>query len=296
MMTTNAGVLVTKKKCDIPNLGTYWFNEKAITNIISLKDMVKQYQVTFDSEQERAMIVHFPKKIVKFQQLNSGLYGMNPKDKNNKIDLSHKISLVNTVEDNLKFLSPRQRDRAKIARKVSEALGTPSCQDMKAMIRMNLIRGIQVTTKDVDLAEKAFGPDLGAVKGKKTRQLPNLIDDHRIEIPEELLSLHKDITISIDGMKFNSLPFLTSISHDICYRTAQYLMDGTAKTFQQCIDEILGIYKKGGFQVRTIHCENEFHAALDIYAAQQQPPIIVKYSASQEHVPHAERNNITIKE
>ena len=85
------------------------------------------------------------------------------------------------------------------------------------MIRMNLISGIQVTTKDVDLAEKAFGPDLGAVKGKTTRQRPNPIDDHSIEIPEELLSLHKEITIYIDGVKFNSLPFLTSISHDIYY-------------------------------------------------------------------------------
>eukprot|EP00957_Ditylum_brightwellii_P192835 14682515-Ditylum_brightwellii.AAC.2 len=66
---------------------------------------------------------------------------------------------------------------------------------------MNLIRNNEVTTKDIDLTEQAFDPDVGAIKGKTMRQRPNPIDNNRIEIPEELISLHEEITISIDGLK-----------------------------------------------------------------------------------------------
>ena len=38
-LNTNGGQLITTYICDIPNLGTHWFNEKAITNVISLADI-----------------------------------------------------------------------------------------------------------------------------------------------------------------------------------------------------------------------------------------------------------------
>eukprot|EP00957_Ditylum_brightwellii_P077364 5878570-Ditylum_brightwellii.AAC.1 len=99
------------------------------------------------------------------------------------------------------FLTPRQQEWAKVTRKTLEALGTPSIQDLKAMIQMNLICDNEVTTKGVDPAEQAFGPDLGAIKGKTTRQRPNPINNNRIEIPEELILLHEEVTISINGLK-----------------------------------------------------------------------------------------------
>ena len=45
---------------------------------------------------------------------------------------------------------------------------------------MKLIRVFQVKTKDVDLAERSFGPEMVTIKGKKIRKRPNPIDDHRI--------------------------------------------------------------------------------------------------------------------
>lgn len=43
-----------------------------------------------------------------------------------------------------------------------------------------------------------------------------------VEIPKELLKLQENITLSMDGLSVNSLKFLTTISHDIMYRIAQY--------------------------------------------------------------------------
>ena len=38
---TNVGTLTVTQTCKIPFLGTYWFDEKAITNIIILADLSK---------------------------------------------------------------------------------------------------------------------------------------------------------------------------------------------------------------------------------------------------------------
>ena len=65
--------------CKIPVLGIYWFTEGAITNIISLADLSKNYRVTMDTAKEKTMIVHLKDKQVKFSQMPGGLYARNLK-------------------------------------------------------------------------------------------------------------------------------------------------------------------------------------------------------------------------
>jgi hypothetical protein len=149
----------------------------------------------------------------------------------------------------------------------------------------------------VDLADHIiFGPDVGTVKGKMTRRKPLPIIDEHIEIPKELISVQEDITLAIDGITINSLKFLSTISRNIYYRTVHYMPTTEAKNYQTNIMDVCGVYRRGGFQVNDILCDNEFHAALDPIAASQNPPITMHYAAAQEHVPEAERNNRVIKE
>ena len=175
-------------------------------------------------------------------------------------------------------------------------MGTPTSQDLKAMIQMNLIRNNSVTTEDVDLATKVFGPDIGAIKGKTTRSRPTQVINNKIDIPEELLDVQEDITLSIDGIVVNSLKFLTTISHNIYYRTSHYIRQPVTESYVTSMNEVVNVYKKGGFHVKEIHADNEFKASMDPFAAKQQPPITMNYTSANEHVPRAERNNRTIKE
>jgi hypothetical protein len=101
-------------------------------------------------EREKALLVHFPNKIVKFKQMKGGLYAMNPKDPENFGTISSQSHLIQTLEENLKYILPRQRARAHKARALYDAMGTPTVEDLKAMIPMNLIRNNKVTTKDVN--------------------------------------------------------------------------------------------------------------------------------------------------
>ena len=293
---TNGGPMISSMKCEVPHLGIHWFNENSMTNIISLAHMAAKYKVTYDSGKEKAFLVHMPNKIVKFRQFSNGLYGMHPEDPNSYVEKKKGMQMVNSIEENATYLSPRQLVKAHKARQLYYALGTPSVDDLKAMIRMNLIRNNEVTTEDVKLAIKAFGPDVAGIKGKTTRRKPIPVIDNKIEIPEELLEVQRDVVLSIDGMTVNTLKFLTTISHDIQYRTAQYLLNTTAEVFKTNLREVIGTYKKGGFVVKEIHCDNEFRPALDTLSLEYDPPLVVNYATADEHVPRAERNNRVIKE
>ena len=92
------------------------------------------------------------------------------------------------------------------------------------------------------------------------------------------------------------MKFLTMISHKIYYQIAQHVATTNAKEYIKRMDEIKTLYKQGGFNVTQIHCNNEFHKAMNNFSAIQQPPIKMNYASAQEYVPWAKRNNQTIKE
>jgi hypothetical protein len=116
---------------------------------------------------------------------------MDPNDKTSFEMKKKPYQFLTTVKDHMKFLSKRQQERAKKARELLEVMGTPTVDDLKAMIRMNLIKNNVVITEDVNLAMKAYGPDISSIKGKTTRQKPTAVENNTVEIPEELLEIQQ---------------------------------------------------------------------------------------------------------
>jgi hypothetical protein len=132
----------------------------------------------------------------------------------------------------------------------------------------------------VNLATKAYGPDVGGIKGKTMRSRPMPVTSNIVEIPDELLEIQQDLTISMDGLTVNSLKFLSAISHDLYYRTAQYVAKPVASIYQICMDELLAVYKRGGLKITEIHCDNEFRKVLDPFSAGQGLPIKMNYTSA----------------
>eukprot|EP00957_Ditylum_brightwellii_P209290 15361103-Ditylum_brightwellii.AAC.1 len=67
----------------------------------------------------------------------------------------------------------------------------------------------------------------------------------------------------MDGLSVDGLKILTTVVHDIFYCTAQYVTSPIASVYAKCVDEVRGIYNKGGFSITEIHCDNKFHKAMD---------------------------------
>ncbi len=59
LMMSNGGGLKITEKCNIPGYKyLVWYSKKAITNIICLKNIIKCYRVTYDSELDTTFVVH----------------------------------------------------------------------------------------------------------------------------------------------------------------------------------------------------------------------------------------------
>ena len=59
-MKGNGGDLKTHKKAYVENYGEVWFDERAITNIMFLKNVKEKFRVTYDSYRDRTYTVHKP--------------------------------------------------------------------------------------------------------------------------------------------------------------------------------------------------------------------------------------------
>ena len=135
--------------------------------------MVKKHQITYDSEKEDAFLVHMPNKIVKFTRNNEGLYQFKvPKEYRSGLK-KHQVShIMDTVEENKSGFSQRQLERAKMARKLYHVIGSPTVEAFKAILKGNVIKNCPVTSEDVNLAQKIFGPAVGrttVILREKTR-------------------------------------------------------------------------------------------------------------------------------
>ena len=77
-------------------------------------------------------------------------------------------------------------------------MGTPTVQDFKSLIKLNLIKDNEVTTENAILAEKIHSSDVGSLEGKSVRSKPAPITDKTIEILDELININQELKSQMD--------------------------------------------------------------------------------------------------
>ncbi len=167
-------------------------------------------------------------------------------------------------------------------------------ENFKHILRQNIIQNCPVTTKDVDIAEKIFGKDIAALKGKGVRRTPRPAVADFIEIPKELVEQHRSIELCIDIMFACGIPMLTSIDRTIRYRSLNVLQNRSADELYRALDCILRAYNKAGFFIERIYADQEFKP--NMAAIIDNLDIEINFTSTDEHVPEAERNNRTLQE
>ena len=105
----NGGDLKTHKKAYVKNYGEVWFDERAITNIMSLKNVKEKFRVTYDSDRDGTFTVHKPNIVnIKFGMHCNRLYYHDT--------VNRQVAMVQTVTENKKGYSKRQLTDAITAR------------------------------------------------------------------------------------------------------------------------------------------------------------------------------------
>ena len=109
---------------------------------------------------------------------------MEPNDENSYLIKKEEYQFMNNLEENLKGISLRQKNRSKKARELYKAMGDPTLDDLKVMIQINLIKNNKVTVDGVNLSTKVYDPDVGEIKEKTTRMRPTSVLSNIVEITE----------------------------------------------------------------------------------------------------------------
>ena len=200
-ISCNAGVVKCYHKGTLPGYGEVWFSPHAIANILSFSKVESKFEIEWCG-QSKAFKVHTRSKIQKFK-LRNGLY---------ILDCSKALTLVNTVKDNKEHYTRRAYLRALKARKLQNIMGYPSTATLVKALDNNLIPNCDVTREDVMIAEDILGPNAGSLQGKTVERQGDPVEIKIIPVPKSILDKYKRVTVCVDVMRVNTIPFLMSIA------------------------------------------------------------------------------------
>jgi hypothetical protein len=281
-LKSNGGTMEVKKQAIMPGYHMHmWYNKEAITNILSLSNVIKQYRVTYDSNDQMFVVHREPegKPDMEFRMHESGQHYFDPRDS--------EFIFVNTVSENKSGFMKRQIKEAEVAQSLYSKLNYPSWKDFKWIIRRNQIKDCPVTVKHVDTALKIWGKNVAALKGKTTRTQPDPVARDFAKIPVELLKLHKEVYITANLFFVNKIPFFLTLSCKICFTAINHLADRTVPQIFMAFKEIYQYYLQRGFRITTVHADGEF-APLKVLIKSLPGGPMVNLASPNEHVPEIE--------
>jgi hypothetical protein len=109
------------------------------------------------------------------------------------------------------------------------------------------------------------------------------------QIPPDVLKLHQHLTLTVDIMFVNNLPFLITKSRGLQFTTVEFLPNRQTATVNSMLQKVLHFYAARGLIVDAIYADHEFEVLRPWHP-------ILNTTAADEHVPDIERHIRTVKE
>jgi hypothetical protein len=168
------------------------------------------------------------------------------------------VSLVTTMEDKRSNYSKADYSRAEQARLLQKSLMFPASKDLKSWLDKNIILDCKLERHDVSAADDVFGPDVAILQGKTTRKKASNNPVRLAPVPPIVLKRYHAVTLCVDVMFVNCIPFLVSISRHLRFGTIELLHSRTSRDLLTGIHRIATVYATSGFQVTRVHGDPEF--------------------------------------
>jgi hypothetical protein len=265
-----------------------WLNEGEVVTIIPLKVLEKIWPVSYDSRHNGGcFVIHTDRGNIIVKNNSKGMPNLDIRD----VEAEVTLSFIQTVRGNMEGYTQREVEDARAAHEAQAMLGHPTNRDFLGMVYSGMILNCPVTPSAVQNANHIFSPDLAGVRGQTVRQPPESVTTNSVQIPRALLEQHQWVTLAVNIMFVNGVPFLVSVARGLNLVTAEHMPSRTAKQLAVGIVLIMDLYLRGGFQVGTVLMDNEFKKLCNLV-----PVLAVNTTAAKEHVPEVERRIRLIKE
>jgi hypothetical protein len=123
------------------------------------------------------------------------------------------------------------------------------------------------------------------------RRPPESVQTDYVQIPRIILERYQLVTLEVDVMIVNGVPFLVSVFRGLNLITAEFTPTCTSKALASKIDQIAHLYARGGFTVGMVLMDNKFKKLCPLI-----PCLDINTTATREHVPEIEQHIWLIKE
>ena len=95
-----------------------------------------------------------------------------------------------------------------------------------------------MTVQDIDGDHNIWVNSVPDLKVKTTRKKPIPVAGDLVQVPEYLVTLHKDIYLMADMLFVNSIPFFLSLRRKICFKAVNHISNRKVETIFKSFKEI----------------------------------------------------------
>ncbi len=185
-----------------------WLNEGGVVTIIPLKVLEKIWPVSYDSRRNGGcFVIHTDRGNIIVKNNSNGMPYLDVRD----VEAEIALSFIQTVRGNMEGYTQREVKDARAACEAQAMLGHPTDRDFLGMVCSGMILNCPVTPSAVQNANLIFGPNLAGVRGRTVRRPPESATTNYVQIPRALLEQHQRVTLAVDVMFVNRVPFLVSV-------------------------------------------------------------------------------------
>ena len=331
LLRTQAGNCRINMIADLPGVGTVWYYPEGVANILSQHRMVvnskwdidynsKLYKKTGNTRDLKYNCVTAEGIELSFSPNKDGLHILDcsnyfgvgkqgyvfgktiiDNETNNGTAMCHNITgvpetdvsdAIDTIKKSKQNFSTRDQQRANRVRRFQHVAAHPSDDTIIYSAMTNGIKNSPITRRDVKMALNMLGRSKYAVEGKTVRRQPNAVVTESMTVPTTILDYYVDVSLSVDIMHVNKVPFLISISQHIHYGTIRALDSMKIPILEEEIKRIIRMYSVRGFNIKYILVDIQFKAIKD----RGNLNAIVNVVGKGEHAPAIERFIRVIKE
>ena len=199
-----------------------------------------------------------------------------------------KTFTVDTVAAQSNKYTKRQLKAALAARNLENIIIRPRGRKFTDICLLHFKEECSITKEDFKTANDILGKNLGSLKGKTVHKKQKHVKTNILPVPPDILKIHKEVTLGVDIMFVNKIPFLITISRNIHFGTVEELPNRKLQTVKEKLKNVINIYAHRGFNVSTILADGEFEPMRPWFP-------LLNTCAENEHVPEIERFIRTIK-